>query len=78
MQWLSGSVLIQDQGAAGWSLTGVTVLCPLVRHINSTLVLVQHPYMTEKLLMGSKESNEANKNYDGMYSKRATLIKAEN
>ena len=33
---------------------GVTVLCPLARHINPSLVLVQtrktHPDITEKLL----------------------------
>ena len=36
----SGSVvkcLTRDRGAAGWSLT---VLCPLVRHINPSLGLV--------------------------------------
>ena len=27
-QWLSGRVLDRDRGAASWSLTSVTVLCP--------------------------------------------------
>ena len=60
----SGSViecLTRDRGAAGSSLTGVTALCPWARHINASLVLVQprktHPYITETLLMGRKESN---------------------
>ena len=61
----SGSVvecLTRDRGGAGWSLTGVTALCPWVRHINPSLVLVQPrktgPYITERLLMGRKLSNQ--------------------
>ena len=64
----SGSVvecLTRDRRAAGSSLTSVTVLCPLARHINPSLVLVQprmtSPYITERLLMGRKESNQTNK-----------------
>ena len=40
----SGSVvefLTRDREAAGSSVTGVTALCPLARHINPSLVLVQ-------------------------------------
>ena len=55
--------LTQDLGAAGSSLTSVTVLCHRARHINPSLVLVQPrktcPYITERLLMGRKESNQA-------------------
>ena len=51
----------------GSSLTGVTALCPWARHINPSLVLVQPretpPYITERLLMGCKESNQTNKSY---------------
>ena len=61
----SGSVvecLTQDRGAAGVSLTCVTVLCAWARHIYPSLVLVQprktRPYITERLLMGRKESNQ--------------------
>ena len=63
----SGSVvecLTRDRGAAGLSLTGVTALCPWARHINPSLVLVQPrktpPYITERLLMGHKGSNQTN------------------
>ena len=70
VQWLSGRVwersgsvvecLTRDRGAAGSSFT---VLCPWARHINPSLVLVQprktRPYITERLLMGCKESNQA-------------------
>ena len=59
----SGSVvecLTRDLGAAGSSLTGLTVLCPQSKNINPSLVLVQprktRPFITERLLMGHKES----------------------
>ena len=46
--------LTQDWGAACLSLTGVTGLCPWVRHINPSLVLVQPrkacPGITEKII----------------------------
>ena len=49
----------------GSSLTGVTALCPWARHINPSLVLDQprktRPYITERLLMALKESNQTNK-----------------
>ena len=55
--------LIRDRRATGSSLTGVTALCPLARHINPSLVLVQprktRPFIAERLLMGCKESNKA-------------------
>ena len=66
----SGSViecLTRDRGAAGSSLTGITVLCPWARHINPSLVLVQprktRPFITEILLMGRKESNKTKTNH---------------
>ena len=57
--------LTRDRGAAGSSLTGVTALCPWARHINPSLVLVRprktRPYITERLLMGRKESDQTYK-----------------
>ena len=48
---------------------------PLARHIYPRLVLVQptktHPYITERLLMGRKESNQTNERPD---SKDKALI----
>ena len=39
-----------------------SMCCVLVQHINPSLVLVQprktHPFMTERLVMGRKESNQ--------------------
>ena len=56
--------LTQDWGATGSSLYGGTALCPWARHTNPFLVLVQprktRPYITEKLLMGCKETNQTN------------------
>ena len=56
----SGSVvecLTRDRSAAGSG--------PWARHIYLRLILVQtweiHPYITERLLMGRKESNQTNK-----------------
>ena len=50
---------------AGSSLTGVTFfVVSLSRNINPSLVLVQprktRPFITERLLMGRKESNQTN------------------
>ena len=54
--------LTRDRGGAGSSLTGVTVLCPWAKRINPSLVLVLPRktlrYITERLLMGHKESNK--------------------
>ena len=60
----------RERGAACSSLTGVAVLRPLARHINPRLVLVQskrnRAYITERLVMGRKESNQTNKTiFDG-------------
>ena len=58
----SGSVaecLTRDRVATGSSFTA---LCPSVRHIYPSLILVQHrktcPYITERLLMGHKNQNK--------------------
>ena len=57
--------LTRDRGAAGSSLTGVTALWSIARHIYPSLVLVQprknHPCLTERLLTGHKESNQTDK-----------------
>ena len=63
--------LTRDRGAAGSSLTGVTALWSLSKNNNPSLVLVQprkiRRYITERLFMGRKESNQTNKqNHHGM------------
>ena len=60
----SGSVvecLTRDRGAAGSSLTGVTAFGPWERRIYPSLVL-DPSLLTERLLMGCKESNQNKKN----------------
>ena len=66
-----------DRWVAGWSFagvpvvsfsTGITALCPWVRHINPCLLLVQprkiRPGIAEKLLtQGHKEKNQTNNDH---------------
>ena len=66
----SGSVvecLTRDRRAVGSSLTGVTVLWSLSKTHYHSLVLVQprkaRPCLTERLLMGRKESNQTKPSY---------------
>ena len=64
-QWLSGRVL--DLRSKGRGLEPFRRHCvvSLSKNINPSLVLVQprktSPFITERLLMGRKESNQANK-----------------
>ena len=76
-QWLSGRVLDSRPRCRGLTTTGVTALWSLskvskgARHIYPSLVLVQprktHPCLTERLLMGRKESNQTNKQTKPIY-----------
>ena len=63
-------VFLRPKGA-GSSLNSLTALCPSARHINPSLVLVQprktRPYITERLLMEHKESNQT-KTFDLLFS----------
>ena len=74
--------LTGDRRAEGSSLTSVTVLCSLskgARHIYPSLVLVQprktRTYITERLLMGRKESNQT-KNKTGDYRVASSRLAA--
>ena len=51
--------LTGDRETVGSSLTGVTALCPRARHINPSLA--RKPRLTERSLMGGKESNQTSK-----------------
>ena len=64
----SGSVvecLTRDRGAEGSSLTRRNCVVSLSKNMNSSLVLVQprktRPFITERLLVGRKESNQTKK-----------------
>ena len=64
-QWLSGRVLDSRPRGRGFEPHRRHSVVSLSRNINPSLVLVQprksHPFITERLLMGSKESNQTNK-----------------
>ena len=57
--------LTLDRGTGGSSLTGITALRSLSKTHYPSLVLVEprktRPCLTERLLMGHKESNQTNK-----------------
>ena len=64
-QWLSGRVLDSRPKGRGYEPHRRHCVVSLSKNINPCLVLVQHrktrPYITERLLMGYKESNQTNK-----------------
>ena len=64
-QWLSGRVLDSRPKGSGLKPHGHHCVVSLSKNINPSLVLVQprktRPYITERLLMGRKESNQTNK-----------------
>ena len=66
VQWLSGRVLDSRPGGRGFEPHRRHCDMSLSKNINPSLVLVQprktRPFITEKLLMGRKESNQTNKN----------------
>ena len=79
----SGSVvecLTRDGGAAGSSLTDITALWSLSKTHSPSLVLVQprktHSSLTERLLMGHKESNQRNKQSINQFGTRSSLGKS--
>ena len=66
VQWLSGRVLDSRQRGHVFEPHQRHCVVSLSNNINPSLVLVQPrktcPYITERLLMGCKESNQTNKN----------------
>ena len=64
-QWLSGRVLDSRPKGCGFEPHWRHFVVSLSKNINPSLVLVQprktRPYITERLLMGRKESNQTNK-----------------
>ena len=65
-QWLSGRVLVSRPKGCGFEPYLRHGVVSLSKNINPSLVLVQprktRPFITERLLMGRKESNQTNKN----------------
>ena len=64
-QWLSGRVLNSRPRGRGFEPHWRHCVVYLSKNINPSLVLVQprktRPFITERLLMGRKESNQTNK-----------------
>ena len=64
-QWLSGRVLDSRPKGRGFEPHRRHCVVSVSKNINPSLVLVQprktRPYITERLLMGCKESNQTNK-----------------
>ena len=64
-QWLSGRVLDSRPRGVGFEPHRRHCVVSLSKNINPCLVLVQPrktcPFITERLLMGHKESNQTNK-----------------
>ena len=64
-QWLSGGVLDSRPKGCGFEPHRRHCVVSLSKNINLSLVLVQlnktRPFITERLLMGRKESNQTNK-----------------
>ena len=64
-QWLSGRVLDSRPKGRGFEPHRRHCVVSLSKNINPSLVLVQprktRPFITERLLMGCKESNQTNK-----------------
>ena len=64
-QWLGGRVLDSRPKGRGFEPHWHHCVVSLSKNINPSLVLVQprktRPYITERLLMGRKESNQTNK-----------------
>ena len=65
-QWLSGRVLDSRPRGRGFEPHRRHCVVSMSKNINPSLVLVQprktRPFITERLLMGRKESNQTNKN----------------
>ena len=65
-QWLSGRVLDSRPKGRGFETHRRHCVVSLSKNINPSLVLVQprktRPFITDRLLMGRKESNQTNKN----------------
>ena len=63
-QWLSGRVLDRSERGRGFEPQRRHYVVSLSKNINPSVVLVQprktHPFITERLLMLRKESNQTN------------------
>ena len=79
-QWLSGGALDSRPKGRGFEPHPRHCVVSLSKNINPSLVLVQprktRPFITERLLMGRKESNQTNKSMAWLNSKLIILRSA--
>ena len=79
-QWLSGRVLDSRPKGRGFESHRRHCVVSLSNNINPSLALVQprktRPFITERLLMGRKESNQTNKQTKiGQYLKMLPIVR---
>ena len=77
VQWLSGRVLDSRPRGRGSKPHQRHCVVPLSKNINPSLVLVQPrkicPFITERLLMGCKESNQTSKHFSNICSNEFSI-----
>ena len=80
-QWLSGRALDSRPRGRGFEPHRRHCVVSLSKNINPSLVLVQprktRPFITERLLMGRKESNQTNKQNNQLRSSFTTQSKLQ-
>ena len=77
-QWLSGRVLDSRPKGRRFEPLRRHCIVSLSKNINPSLVLVQprktRPFITERLLMGRKESNQTNKKHPFLGQQRQMVV----
>ena len=77
-QWLSGRVLDSRPKGRRFEPHRRHCVVSLSKNINPSLVLVQprktRPFITERLLMGRKESNQTNKKHPSLGQQRQMVV----
>ena len=77
-QWLSGRVLDSRPKGRRFEPHRRHCVVSLSKNINPSLVLVQprktRPFITERLLMGRKESNQTNKKHPSLSQQRQMVV----
>ena len=77
-QWLSGRAFVSRPRGRGFEPHRRHCVVSLSKNINPSLVLVQprktRPFITERLLMGRKESNQTNKSNKMLWPAAYTFV----
>ena len=77
-QWLSGRVLDSRPRGRGFEPHRLHCVVSLSKNINPSLVLVQprktRPFITEKMLMGHKESNQTKSSHNSKITRSSHIV----